>query len=361
MSEIELRSVTKRFGTVTAIDRLSLAVKDKEFLVLLGPTGAGKTTTLRTIAGLETPDAGDIRIDGQSVLLMSPAARDLAFIFQQYSLYPHYTVFDNLAFPLRSKLRRQSEDAIKQKVDATAEILHISHLLERHPDTLSGGEMQRVAIGRAIIRQPRAFLMDEPLSNLDAKLREELRAELKRLQFEVGATTLYVTHDQMEAMSMADRVGVLNEGHLIQLDHAEMIYNQPANTFVAALVGSPRINLLDVKFERGTLSIGHENNAIRPPEAILSKFHDIPRDAIFGIRPENIVIGSEGDLKFEVYLVENFGVEDVVYLKSGPVKLVITASSDLNVQLGESVACTFDPERIHLFTRNGETLRKRAE
>src|SRR6266404_4516268 len=227
MAHVELRNINKKFRRHTALDDLSLDVGDGEFFVLLGPTGAGKTTTLRLIAGLDAPDSGSILIAGEDVGQWSAAERDVALVFQYYSLYPHYTVRQNLEFPLKSKVRRMSQQEIDARIAKAAKTLRIEHLLERKTDRLSGGEMQRVSIGRAIVREPRVFLMDEPLSNLDAKLRELLRAELKDLQMKLGATFLYVTHDQVEAMSMGDKVGVLNHGHIVQVGTPHQIYNRP--------------------------------------------------------------------------------------------------------------------------------------
>ena len=217
MAEVSLLDVSKRFGAVEAVRGLSLAIADGEFVVLLGPTGAGKTTTLRLVAGLEPPDSGRVVIRGRDVSREVPAERDVAFVFQQYSLYPHLTVYDNLAFPLRSPARRMDENLIRRRVQQVAELLHIEQKLANRATALSGGEMQRVAIGRALVREPAVYLMDEPLSSLDAKLRAELRLELKRIQRELGTTILYVTHDQIEAMTMADRIGVMSEGALMQL------------------------------------------------------------------------------------------------------------------------------------------------
>jgi len=246
MAEVRLDNVTKRFGDVAAIADLSLDIDDGELIVLLGPTGAGKTTTLRIVAGLERPDAGRIEIGGHDVSAEPPAVRDVAFVFQQYSLYPHLTVYDNLAFPLRSPARRLPADEVRKRVQEVAELLHIESKLANKATRLSGGEMQRVAIGRALVRAPSIYLMDEPLSSLDAKLRAELRLELKRIQVELGATILYVTHDQIEAMTMASRIGVVSAGRLVQLGTPREIYERPCNRYVATQLGTPAINLIPV-------------------------------------------------------------------------------------------------------------------
>jgi multiple sugar transport system ATP-binding protein len=244
MAELRLSGVTKTFGATRAVDDVSLTVPDGAFFVLLGPTGAGKTTTLRLVAGLERPDAGDIAIGGRGVTRLTPAQRDVAMVFQQYSLYPHMTVRQNLAFPLRSPILRTPEDSIARKVAEVAEVLRIGHKLDNRATALSGGEMQRVSIGRALVRDPAAYLMDEPLSSLDAKLRADLRVELKRIQADLGATMLYVTHDQIEAMTMATHVGVLDAGRLAQVGDPREIYENPVSLYVAARLGLPRINAL---------------------------------------------------------------------------------------------------------------------
>jgi multiple sugar transport system ATP-binding protein len=244
MAEVELRAVSKRFQHVQAVDGMSLAVAEAELFVLLGPTGAGKTTTLRLVAGLERPDAGTVWIDGRNVTAAAPAVRDVAFVFQQYSLYPHLSVYDNLAFPLRSPARRLPEHQIKERVAEVASLLDIAGKLPNRATRLSGGEMQRVALGRALVRNPAIYLMDEPLSSLDAKLRAELRLELKRIQRDLGATILYVTHDQIEAMTMATRIGVIHEGRMVQVGSPREIYERPKNVYVATRLGSPAINLL---------------------------------------------------------------------------------------------------------------------
>src|SRR5467141_838014 len=244
MAEVSLLEVSKSYGAVEAVRNLSLSIANGEFVVLLGPTGAGKTTTLRLIAGLERPDRGNVLIQGRVVTDQVPAERDVAFVFQQYSLYPHLTVYDNLAFPLRSPARRMEEKAVRRRVQQVAELLHIEQKLGNRATALSGGEMQRVAIGRALVREPAVYLMDEALSSLDAKLRAELRLELKRIQVELGATVLYVTHDQIEAMTMAARIGVIREGRLLQLGTPREIYETPDDIYVARRLGMPEINLL---------------------------------------------------------------------------------------------------------------------
>src|SRR5271154_5323278 len=244
MANVVLRHVSKRFGQNEAVRDLSLAINHGEFVVLLGPSGAGKTTTLRLISGLESPDAGSISINGRDATRDPPGTRDIAFVFQQYSLYPHLTVYDNLAFPLRSPARRVPEATIRKRIEQTAELLHIAGKLANRATRLSGGEMQRVAIGRALVREPAIYLMDEPLSSLDAKLRAELRLELKRIQVELGATILYVTHDQIEAMTMASRIGVVREGRLLQLGTPREIYENPNDLYVASRLGTPSINFL---------------------------------------------------------------------------------------------------------------------
>jgi multiple sugar transport system ATP-binding protein len=244
MADLRIIGVSKHFGAVPAVQGLNLDIATGEFLVLLGPSGAGKTTTLRLVAGLEQPDAGSVHIAGRDVTTLAPALRDVTFVFQQYSLYPHLSVFDNLAFPLRSPMRRISEDEVRRKVTDVARMLRIEDKLQNPATRLSGGQMQRVAIGRALVREPAVTLMDEPLSSLDAKLRNDLRLELKRIQQDLGATMLYVTHDQIEAMTLATRIGVLQHGQLVQVGTPQQIYENPVSSHVAARLGSPRINLL---------------------------------------------------------------------------------------------------------------------
>jgi multiple sugar transport system ATP-binding protein len=348
MAHVELKNITKKFRRHTALSDMSLDIPDGEFFVLLGPTGAGKTTTLRLIAGLDAPDSGSIAIGGKDVGSWGSAERDVALVFQYYSLYPHYTVRENLEFPLKSKHRRFTRDEIVTRVAKAAKTLRIEHLLERKTDRLSGGEMQRVSIGRAIVREPRVFLMDEPLSNLDAKLREILRAELKDLQMKLGATFLYVTHDQVEAMSMGDKVGILNHGRIVQIGTPHEIYNRPRDTFVATFVGSPAMNLLSAAVrvgrlivEPGKLEVPLEGDvAVRAPSGA---------DRVtLGVRSEDVLLG-QGGLEGQVYAVENHGVEKVVTLKVNEHTLKATVPARMAIEVDTTVPFTFNPRKLQFF------------
>jgi len=351
MSSVTLQKITKRFKAVTALDDVSYDIHDGEFFVLLGPTGAGKTTTLRVIAGLEKQDAGSVQFDGRIIDLLPPAERDVAFVFQQYSLYPTMTVFDNLAFPLRSPMRKTPEAENKRQVGETAEILRISHLLQRKTARLSGGEMQRVAIGRAIVRRPKVFLMDEPLSNLDAKLRETLRLELSHLQKTQKSTTLFVTHDQIEALTMADRIGVLREGQIVQVGTPTDIYDRPETTFVAQLVGSPKINLLAAGREDGMLVL--DNSDLRLQLATLGVDPGkLPAKFTIGVRPEDVQPGSSGDFTGQVSLVEPLGVETLVHIEVGKQLIVSTVPGMTTLKLGSAVKFNIVRERLHFFDPN---------
>jgi len=350
MSNVELKQITKHFRTVTALSQVSFDVKHGEFFVLLGPTGAGKTTTLRVIAGLEKPDGGTVEFDGEPMNALTPADRDVAFVFQQYSLYPTMSVYDNLAFPLRSPIRRTPEPEIKKRVQETAEILRISHLLERKTARLSGGEMQRVSIGRAIVRDPRIFLMDEPLSNLDAKLREALRVELKHLQKTMGSTILYVTHDQIEALTMADRIAVLNQGRIIQQGTPDDIYDRPATTFVAQLVGTPRINLFASRRENGSVRILGSELQIPAPCA------DLPADFLLGIRPEDIRPSDGGRFTGQVVLIEPLGVETILHIQSGERQLLSLVAGMAPQRLGDTIRFDIIEEKLHCFDTQGRRI-----
>lgn len=354
MADVKLVSLTKTFGDIIAVDDLSIEIKDREFFVLLGPTGAGKTTTLRLVAGLEKQDKGEVRIENQNVDDYSPALRDVAFVFQYYTLYPHYTVRQNLEFPLKSKLRKFSKTEIDAKVAEVAKILHIDHLIDRETVNLSGGEMQRVAIGRAMVRTPKVFLMDEPLSNLDAKLREEMRRELSRLHFDLGATFFYVTHDQVEAMTMGDRVAVLNEGKILQIGTPDEIYNAPKNVFVAKFVGSPAINLFDAEVDDGCLRISEKEMVctLEDKQRTCLKHHT-HKKIVLGIRPEDIEITRKqqkvNSYKCKVYFNQSMGAEDILNLKIYNEMFRAIAPPRLNVQVGEEIFANFNISRAHLF------------
>jgi multiple sugar transport system ATP-binding protein len=352
MAEVTLQHITKTFKQITALSDVSFSIHDAEFFVLLGPSGAGKTTTLRVIAGLERQNSGSVLINNAVVDQFGPPDRDVAFVFQQYSLYPTMSVYDNLAFPLRSPMRRTPEPEVKQRVEEVAEILRISHLLARKTARLSGGEMQRVSIGRAIVRDPQIFLMDEPLSNLDAKLREALRVELKHLQKTRASTTLFVTHDQIEALTMADRIAVLDHGKVVQLGTPHDIYDRPATTFVAQLVGSPRINLMTAARENGSIHV--PNSPISLP--IGNGSGALPASFTLGVRPEDVHPNNDGPFTGRVALIEPLGVETLVYIKSGEQTLVSTVPGMTRIQLGSDLRFDIVRERLHFFNPSGERV-----
>jgi multiple sugar transport system ATP-binding protein len=354
MAEVKLVSLTKTFGETVAVDTMNLEIKDGEFFVILGPTGAGKTTTLRLVAGLERPDQGEVYLDGVNINEYSPAFRDVAFVFQYYTLYPNYTVRQNLEFPLKSDLRKVPQGEIDDRVSSVAKVLHIEHLLDRGVVHLSGGEMQRVAIGRAIVRKPRVFLMDEPLSNLDAKLREEMRAELSRLHYDMGATFFYVTHDQIEAMTMGDRIAVINEGEVLQVGTPDEIYNTPQDMFVAGFVGSPKINLLEARIVDGSLVVGNDAvvcSLTENQKKILARYGK--NSVTFGIRPEDIVVsikkGGANSFRCAIHFKQSLGVEDILNLKTGDILFRAISPPKLATEVGEAVYVTVDMDRAHLF------------
>ena len=348
MSTVALQNISKRFKMVTALRDVSFDIQDGEFFVLLGPTGAGKTTTLRVIAGLEQQTGGQVLFDGQQVDALPPPDRDVAFVFQQYSLYPTMSVFDNLAFPLRSPMRRIPEVEIRRQVQHAAEILRITHLLERKTAKLSGGEMQRVSIGRAIVRRPRLFLMDEPLSNLDAKLRESLRVELKHIQKTQGITTLFVTHDQVEALTMAERIAVLNKGRIVQIGTPTDIYDRPASMFVAQMVGVPRINLFDARREDGVFTIAGSPMRLPVPGAA-----DVPATFRLGVRPEHVQPDSQGEFAGQLALIEPLGVESILHIRVGEQSLVATVPGITHYKLNDEVRFNLVRERLHYFRSDG--------
>jgi len=338
VAEVVLTGVSKSFGHLLAVDDLSLTVPDGGFVVLLGPTGAGKTTTLRLVAGLERPDKGRVSIAGRDVTAVAPAERDVTFVFQQYSLYPHLSVFDNLAFPLRSPARRLPKEEIRARVQAIAEVLRIAHKLGNRATQLSGGEMQRVAIGRALVRRPAIYLMDEPLSSLDAKLRADLRLELKRIQQELGATILYVTHDQIEALTLATQVGVLDEGRLVQLGTPRQIYEDPASAYVAGRLGTPRINLLP---------------------AAVARVADAPAGtATVGVRTEHVGLvprANGHDRIVEVQRIEHLGDQSHVHLRLDGHAMTVLVDPHAPVAAGSSLAIEF--RNPLFFDRDGRRIR----
>jgi len=351
MSNLKLQNVTKEFPGVTALKDVTFEVQDGEFFVLLGPTGAGKTTTLRVVAGLTEQNEGKVLFDDQPIDDYPPAERDVALVFQQYSLYPTMSVYDNLAFPLRSPMRKVPEADIRTKVEDVAKTLRIEHLIERKTAHLSGGEMQRVSIGRAIVREPRIFLMDEPLSNLDFKLREALRVELQHLQKTKGSTTLFVTHDQIEALTMADRIAVLNRGKIVQIGTPEDIYDRPATTFVAQLVGSPRINLVKSEREDGTMRIEKsELHLPIPPDC------ETPQEVLLGIRPEDVNIDPGGIFTGQVALTEPLGVETVVHIRSQDQTLVSLVPGLMDLSMGDEIKFNILHERLHCFNLDGKRV-----
>jgi multiple sugar transport system ATP-binding protein len=373
MADIVLSGVTKEFpGGAVAVAALDLEVSDGEFLVLVGPSGSGKTTVLRMVGGLEEATAGEIRIGGRDVTGLAPRDRDIAMVFQTYALYPHMTVAQNMAFGL--KLRKVPRDEIRRRVGEAAELLGLSDLLERKPRALSGGQRQRVAMGRAIVREPAAFLMDEPLSNLDAKLRVQMRAEISRLHQRLGTTTLYVTHDQTEAITMADRVAVMRDGRLQQLDGPAALYDDPVNLFVAGFIGSPAMNVVTATLTtadgRVTASFGEHRLAV--PESVLDRRPGARRviagngAVALGIRPEDIedaefVPGAGPDelLEVTVDLAEPLGAETIAHFEVAPESpFTARLSPRTGVRAGRRVKLAVDVERLHLFDPvSGQSLR----
>jgi len=359
LADVRLDGLTKHFGNVKAVDNLNLRICDKEFLTLLGPSGCGKTTSMRLIAGLETPTSGNIYIGGKLVNDVPPKDRDVAMVFQSYALYPHMTVYDNISFPLR--MRKYAKDEVRKRVRKVCELLQIEELLERKPKQLSGGQQQRVALGRAIVREPKVFLMDEPLSNLDAKLRVYMRAELKNLQKKIGITTVYVTHDQVEAMTMSDRIALMSKGVLQQLGTTHEVYSRPSSTFVAGFLGTPPMNFLSCSFIEenggGYLDVGSfRYDASELKDAIKSGASS--SELILGVRPEDTSLSREKNLQSsieaKVYVTEPLGSEVIVDLRVGDNIVKVKAPPEFTMNIGEKVWIGFNRDRIHLFDRKTE-------
>ncbi len=365
MASVKLKNVYKRYpGGVTAVNDFNMEIEDKEFIILVGPSGCGKTTTLRMVAGLEDISEGEIYIGDKLVNDVAPKDRDIAMVFQNYALYPHMTVFDNMAFGL--KLRKIPKDEIKRKVHEAAKILDIEHLLDRRPRALSGGQRQRVALGRAIVREPKVFLMDEPLSNLDAKLRVQMRTEINKLHQKLQATFVYVTHDQTEALTMGTRIVVMKDGYVQQINTPQALYERPCNMFVAGFIGSPQMNFINVRVEkRGEeihLLFGKDD--IKLPEGKAKKLDGtdyIGKEVIMGIRPENIhdepaFLEQMADSVVEarVELTENLGSETFLYMIIEEVDFTAKVNPRTKARAGDIIKVAFDTNRIHLFDKETE-------
>jgi ABC-type sugar transport system ATPase subunit len=353
-----LDRVSKHFGPVKAVDELSLEIGDKEFMALLGPSGCGKTTTLLIVAGFYKPTTGLVLFDDRVVNDVPPRERNIGMVFQSYALYPHMTAFDNIAFPLR--LRKMKKQKIKEKVKAVASLLHIEEILHRRPGELSGGQQQRVALARDLVKEPSLLLLDEPLSNLDAKLRIMMRAELKRLQKDLGITTIFVTHDQIEAMTMADRVAVLESGRLQQVGSPEALYNMPINLFVAGFIGTPPMNFLVATLEEaeGKLFIKTSHFSLPLPNAIGQKVRSLTtsKAVIIGIRPEDITIG-QGEIQGEIYIVEPLGRDTLVTVDVGGETIKVIAPAGFKADPHERIRLAFSLEKIYLFDKEtGKSL-----
>ncbi len=336
MAKVELKNLNKTYNKkIKALENINFTIEDGQFFVLLGPSGAGKTTTLRCVAGLEKIDSGSILFNDDPVTEDQPASRDVCFVFQQYSLYPHYSVYENLAFPLRSPMRKLPEEEIKNKVENIAGMLKISNKLNNKATQLSGGEMQRVAIGRALVREPNIYLMDEPLSSLDAKLRETLRVELKNIQTNLKATILYVTHDQAEATTLADKIGVLKEGKIVQIGAPEEIYENPDSIYVSQRLGSPKINIL--------------------PSSLFDITDNIPT---IGIRPENISIGS-GKYSGKIISVENLGSETVVAINFQNHEVLASIQGNYKSSINETINFDINTQKVLNFDQKGNRIYER--
>jgi len=362
MASVTYDHVTKRFGDVYAVNDLSIHIEDKEFLVLVGPSGCGKSTALRCLAGLEEISEGRILIEDQVVNDVAPKDRDIAMVFQSYALYPHMSVFDNMAFGL--KLRKTPKEEIKTRVDEAAKILSIEHLLDRKPRQLSGGQRQRVAVGRAIVRHPKVFLFDEPLSNLDAKLRVETRASISRLHQQLGTTFIYVTHDQMEAMTMASRIAVMKDGLLQQIDTPQHLYDFPQNVFVAGFIGSPSMNFFNaiLRADDGKLFVDMGNFSIQVPQGYYEAYRAyVNKPVFFGIRPEDIhdpdfaPPGIESqNVEGLIDVTELMGNEVFVYIKSIEHNFIARVDPRTHYRMGNKGQFSFNMKNIHLFDKDTE-------
>ena len=355
MARLKVENLTKQFGLQKAVDSVTFEAKDGEFVVLLGPSGSGKTTVLRMIAGLESPTSGSIYVDDTEVNTLSPRERDMAMVFQNYALYPHMKIYDNIALPL--KVRKLDSAEITKRVKATAELLQISELLDKKPSEISGGQQQRVAVARAVVRNPKVFLFDEPLSNLDAKLRVMARGFLKRLQKELKVTTVYVTHDQAEAMTMADRIAVLNNGKMVQIAPPMEIYNEPSNLFVAGFVGSPPMNLIEGRLKDEGGETYFESGLIRWQVELPGPR---PASVVLGVRPESIMVeDAPGPTTFKatIYVAEPMGSVQYLTLDVQGTRLLAQVGPSYEAVLNREVHCGFRERETYLFDReSGQRL-----
>lgn len=357
MAWIEFDHVTKRFEEVVAVNDVSFGVEKGEFFTLLGPSGCGKSTTLRLIAGLEIPTEGRVFIASKDVTFIPPGQRNVAMVFQNYALYPHMTVYQNIAYPLT--VRKVDRKEIDQRVKYVAENLQIHSLLQRYPMEISGGQQQRVALARAIIQTPNAFLLDEPLSNLDAKLRIEARSFLKHLHMELGTTVVYVTHDQAEAMALSSRIAVMDSGNIRQIGTPKEIYDSPADTFVAGFIGNPPMNLLEVEIIGYRVKL--EDQSLEVPELIERLIRPVDGRVTMGIRPEHVKIADRGELKGTVYVVEPLGAEIIITVKLGNQFLKVLTFEEMNISPGDVIGLNLNRDKILLFDERGIRIEKRAK
>ncbi|WP_101297004.1 ABC transporter ATP-binding protein [Halegenticoccus soli] len=364
MARVEFDNVTKVFedtsGPIVAVEELDLDIPDGEFVVLVGPSGCGKSTTLRMLAGLETITDGEIRLDGERINDRSPKERDIAMVFQSYALYPHKTVRQNMAYGLKLSSDLDDEE-IDRRVEEAARMMGIEDLLDKKPGSLSGGQQQRVATGRAIVREPAVFLFDEPLSNLDAKLRKHMRTELSRIHSELGITTIYVTHDQEEAMTMADRIAILDNGELQQVGSPKEVYYRPANVFVADFIGSPSMNFFDVDLQHdgaGSPALVGNGFTYEVSDELTELLDASETEFVLGVRPENVRIAEDAptgkSISATVDVVEVVGSDNFVYLDVSGRECRVRTSSEIEPEEGETVTLTFDESDLHLFDRNSE-------
>ena len=360
MAQVAMRSLNKMYDEVHAVKDVNLDIRDKEFVVLVGPSGCGKTTTLRMVAGLESITSGRVLINDKVVNELAPMDRDIAMVFQNYALYPHMSVYDNMAFGL--KMRKFDKAEIETRVKEAADILGIQELLKRKPRQLSGGQRQRVALGRAIVRHPQVFLFDEPLSNLDAKLRVQMRVELKKLHERLGTTAIYVTHDQVEAMTLGDRVVVMRDGRVQQVGDPMELYNEPANRFVAGFIGSPAMNFAPVRIaaENGSLWAESKDLRIRVPALIAARLGAYAdKETTLGVRPEDLRIANGADatdLSFDVAIevVERLGSETLLDVAAGSTTMVASVEPNVTAKVHEKLRLAINPDRLHFFDNQTE-------